>query len=111
MRAEARIRAREDQDPAMLVGPDIIHFAELLMREDHPVLGKNFKFWGKLADKLNSAMHLPTRADYSHRHSEFNSWTALAYGYLDMSEAPVTVRIELLTRYFPPVAVDPFNQL
>ena len=57
---EARQRAASENDPLMLAGPDVIHYAELLIRfHDHPVLSEHYKFWGNLADYLNRIMHLP----------------------------------------------------
>lgn len=102
--ARGRLAADRDNDPEMLVGPDLIHYTELLIREEHKVLAPHFQFWGGLADHLNRVMHLPGRSDYSRRVSEFNAAVAMCYGYLRMSTASQVVRLDLLRRYFPPPA-------
>jgi hypothetical protein len=101
---DARHNAAAEDDPLLLIGPDVIHYAELLIRfRDHPVLSPHYQFWGNLADYLNRAMHIPDRTNHGPRDwTEFNSATAMAAGYIRMSEAPAEYKRELLARYFPP---------
>jgi hypothetical protein len=102
---DCRRNAAHGQDPTLLIGPDIIHYAELLIRfHDHPVLSPHYQFWGNLADYLNRIMHLPDRPGRQNDSSwsEFNSATAMAAGYIEMSEAPDEYKRELLRKFFPP---------
>jgi len=105
-RNDFRHNAIEDQDPLMLGGQDIIHYAELLIRfRDHQVLSPGYQFWGRLADYWNSIHHLP---DQPGRHSdrawrEFNQATAMAVGYVrDVSAASNEYKLELLNKFFRP---------
>ena len=105
---DARRNAAAGQDPTLLIGPDVIHYAELLIRfRDHPVLSEHYQFWGNLADYLNRVMHLPERIGRGDRRgssgwAEFNSAIAMAIGYIEMSDAPAEYKADLLRRYFPP---------
>jgi|ERR1043165_3599726 hypothetical protein len=101
---DGRHNAAAEGDPTLLIGPDVIYYAELLIRfRDHPVLSPHYKFWGNLADYLNRAMHIPDRTRHSPRDwTEFNNAIAMATGYIEMSEAPDEYKRELLARYFPP---------
>ena len=102
---DGRRNAAAEGDPLLLIGPDIIHYAELLMRfHDHRVLSPHYQFWGNLADYLNRIMHLPERPGRQNDSSwsEFNSAVAMAVGYIKMSEAPAEYKQDLLRRYFPP---------
>jgi hypothetical protein len=102
---DGRRNAAAEGDPLMLTGPDIIHYAELLIRfRDHPVLSPHYQFWGNLADYLNRIMHLPERPGKQNDSSwsEFNSALAMAAGYITMSGAPAEYKRDLLTRFFPP---------
>lgn len=102
---DCRRNAAAEGDPLLLIGPDIIHYAELLIRfRDHPVLSPHYQFWGNLADYLNRIMHLPDQPRRQTPGSwiEFNSAVAMAAGYIQMSAAPAEYKQELLQRYFPP---------
>lgn len=102
---DCRRNAAAEGDPLLLTGPDIIHYAELLIRfRDHPVLSPHYQFWGSLADYLNRIMHLPELPARQNPGSwaEFNSATAMAAGYIRMSQAPDEYKRELLHRYFAP---------
>ena len=101
---DARRNAAAEGDPALLIGPDVIHYAELLIRfYDHRVLSSHYQFWGNLADYLNRAMHIPDRTQHSPRDwTEFNNAVAMAAGYIQMSQAPAEHKLELLRRYFRP---------
>jgi hypothetical protein len=102
---DCRRNAAAEGDPLLLTGPDIIHYAELLIRfRDHPVLSPHYQFWGHLADYLNQVMHLPERQGPQHASAwtEFNRAAAMAAGYIRMSEAPAGYKRGLLARFFPP---------
>lgn len=103
---DGRRYAADEDDPLMLIGPDIIHYAELLIRfHDHRVLSPGYQFWGHLADYLNRIMHLPEQpARQNHSSwSEFNGAMAMAAGYIrDVSPATEAQKLDLLRRYFPP---------
>jgi hypothetical protein len=104
---DARRNAAAEGDPTLLIGPDVIHYAELLIRfRDHPVLSPHYKFWGNLADYLNRIMHLPDRPGRQNDSAwaEFNSAVAMATGYIELSAASDEVKAALLRRYFPPDA-------
>jgi hypothetical protein len=105
---DGRRNAAAENDPLMLLGPDMIHYAELLIRfHDHPVLSPGYQFWGNLADYLNQIMHLPEHSPQraSGRWGEFNSAVAMAVGYVrDVSPATDEQKRDLLRRYFPPAA-------
>ena len=105
---DARRNAAAEGDPALLIGPDVIHYAELLIRfYDHRVLSSHYQFWGNLADYLNRAMHIPDRTQHNLRDwTEFNSAVAMATGYIEMSEATAEHKRELLTRFFRPEPDD-----
>jgi hypothetical protein len=96
----------------MLLGPDIIHYAELLIRFcDHRVLSPGYQFWGNLADYLNRIMHLPDRTGRQNDSSwaEFNGAVAMAAGYVrDVSPATDEQKLDLLRKFFPP-APEPGN--
>lgn len=103
---DGRRNAAAEGDPLMLLGPDMIHYAELLIRfYDHLVMSHGYQFWGGLADYLNRIMHLP---EYSPekaqgRWEEFNSAVAMAAGYVrDVSPATPEQKRELLRRFFAP---------
>ncbi len=98
-----RRNAAAEADPELLGAQDKIRFAEALIREEHPVLGAHFGFWGHLADYLNDVAHTPDRTRNSSRDwREFNNAQDIANGYLRMSAASVEQRTGLLARYFPP---------
>jgi hypothetical protein len=102
---DCRLNAAREGDPTLLIGSDIIHYAELLIRfHDHRVLSPHYQFWGNLADYLNRIMHLPDRPGRQNDSSwaEFNSAVSMAVGYVEMSEAPAEYKRDLLHRYFPP---------
>jgi hypothetical protein len=106
---DCRRNAAHGHDPTLLIGPDIIHYAELLIRfHDHPVLSPGYQFWGNLADYLNRIMHLPERPARQTPGSwaEFNSAVAMAAGYINMSEATDEQKLDLLRKYFPPAPED-----
>ena len=101
--AAARRQAARDNEPGLLIGPDIIHYAECLIRFcDHPVLSPGYEFWGEVANHFNRAIYLPGRSDYAWRTEEFNAAVTMAYRYLDLSPASYETRTTLLHRYFPP---------
>ena len=110
---DGRRNAITDNDPLMLIGPDIIHYAELLIRfHDHPVLSCGYQFWGNLADDLNRIMHLPERPGRQNDSSwsEFNSAVAMAAGYIrDVSPATDKQRQDLLRKFFPAAEI-PIDQ-
>lgn len=103
---EGRVNAANDRDPLMLIGCDILHYAECLIRfHDHPPLSEGYQFWGNLADQLNRWMHFPA----NHREktdgdwSAFNGAVAMAVAYVrDVSPASDEVKLALLHRYFAP---------
>jgi hypothetical protein len=103
---DCRRNAAREQDPLMLTGPDMIHYAELLIRfHDHQVLSPGHQFWDNLADYLNRIMHLPERTGRQNDSSwsEFNSAVAMAVGYVrDVSPATDEQKRELLRKFFPP---------
>ena len=102
---DGRRNAAAERDPLLLIGPDILHYAELLIRDDHGVLAPGFQFWGKLADYLNTIMHLPERLARQHPGCwpEFNDAVAMAAGYVrDVSPATDEAKLALLRKYFPP---------
>lgn len=102
---DGRRNAATEDDPLMLLGPDIIHYAELLIRfYDHRVLSPDYQFWGNLADYLNRVMHLPERTTRApHWATEFNTAIAMAAGYVrDVSPATDEQKRDLLRKYFPP---------
>ena len=106
---DGRRNAAAENDPLMLLGPDVIHYAELLIRfYDHRVLSSHYQFWGNLADYLNRIMHLPEQPGRQNASSwsEFNSAVAMAAGYIQMSQAPTEHKLELLRRYFRPEPDD-----
>lgn len=108
-----RRNAAEEGDPLLLGAQDKIHYAELLIRfHDHRVLSEDYQFWGNLADLLNMAMHIPGRAGPQPQRvwTEFNTWQAMANGYIMMSEASDEDKRELLRRYFPPEPDDDNDQ-
>ena len=101
--AKCRRHALEEGDPLLLIGPDMLHYAELLIREDHGVLAPGFQFWGNLADYLNRIMHLPERParQYPGCWPEFNAAVTMAAGYIrDVSPATDEQKRELLARHF-----------
>jgi hypothetical protein len=104
---DCRRNAATEGDPTLLIGPDIIHYAELLIRfYDHQVLSPGHQFWGNLANYLNRIMHLPEQPgrQNSSSWSEFNRAVSMAVGYIrDVSPASDEQKLELLRRYFPPV--------
>lgn len=102
-RAQARRNALAEGDPVLLVGQDIIRYAEALMREEHRVLGDDFQFWGGVADWFNDIACLPERraAQTSSAWSRFNSAIRTAVGYIRMSTASQEVKMDLLRKYFP----------
>jgi hypothetical protein len=65
---------------------DVLYLAEQYMRDLHPVLGDDYRFWGKIADLFNEqasrgkSRSLRTGRDVT----RFNGLVAAAYGYLDM---------------------------
>jgi hypothetical protein len=107
---DGRRNAAAENDPLMLIGPDIIHYAELLIRfHDHPVLSPGYQFWGNLADYLNRIMHLPEKPGRQNDSSwsEFNGAVAMAAGYVrDVSPAPAEKKLDLLRRFFQPKPED-----
>jgi len=101
--ARARHAAAEDNDPEMLIGPDVIRYAEALIREDHRVISPDFQFWGAIADYLNDIASLPDRpgAQTPNWATRFNLAVSTAVGYIRMSGATAETKTRLL-RYFPP---------
>jgi hypothetical protein len=103
---DCRRTAAAEEDPLMLTGPDMIHYAELLIRfYDHPVLSPGYQFWGNLADYYNRIMHLPERPGRQNDSSwsEFNGAVAMAVGYVrDVSAATTEQKLELLRKFFAP---------
>jgi hypothetical protein len=101
--ARARCAAAEQNDPEMLIGPDIIRYAESLMRDDHRILAPDFQFWGSIADILNDTASLPDRpgAQTPNWATRFNRTVTAAVGYIRMSGASAETRTRLL-RDFPP---------
>jgi hypothetical protein len=90
----------------MLIGPDMIHYAELLIRfHDHRVMSPGYRFWGGLADYLNRIMHLPEQPGRQNDRawSELNGAVAMAAGYVrDVSPTTGEQKLALLRKYFPP---------
>lgn len=103
-----RRNAAEEGDPLLLGAQDLIHYAELLIRfHDHRVLSPGYQFWGNLADLLNMAMHIPDRTQHSPRDWRvFNTFQAMAVGYIQESPASDEYKRDLLRRYFPPEPDD-----
>lgn len=101
--ARARRAAAEENDPELLIGPDIIRYAESLMRDDHGVISRDFQFWGGVADILNDLASLPDRpgAQTPNWATRFNRAVSTAVGYIRMSGASAETRTRLL-RDFPP---------
>jgi hypothetical protein len=102
--AGARRAAAAEGDPELLIGQDIIRYAEALIREDHRVLSPGFQFWGGVADWLNHTATLPDRpgAQNTGAWSRFNGAISTAVGYIRMSGASQETRARLLRDYFPP---------
>jgi hypothetical protein len=74
-------------DPEMLEPVEKIRYAEQLIRHDHPVLGDDYLFWGRVADHLNQAANIPGRTGDKRpsKWPEFNRAQDMATGYIRMS--------------------------
>jgi hypothetical protein len=107
--ARARRAAADENDPELLIGQDIIRYAEYLMRDDNPVLAPDFQFWGGIADYLNDIASLPDRpgAQTPNWAIRFNRAAASAAGYIRMSDASAETKTRLLRKYFPPPPAMP----
>lgn len=102
---DGRRNAAAEDDPLLLIGPDVIHYAELLIRfHDHPVMSEGYEFWGHLADYLNRVMHLPGRPvrQYPGCWTEFSTAVAMASRYIERSPASRETKTALLRKFFPP---------
>ena len=105
---DMRREALAESDPELLGAVDRIRFAEDLIREDHPVLGADALFWGKLADILNRAAGIPGRtANTGGTWAEFTTAGDLATGYIRMARPSAETTARLLARDFAP----PFRQV
>ena len=72
--------------PEWLPPSEKIRHAEQLIRHEHPVLGDDYLFWGKVADYLNTAANIPERTNNAGRDwREFNRAQDMATGYIRMS--------------------------
>jgi hypothetical protein len=64
---------------------DAVYLAEKHMRALHRPLGDDRQFWGGLADMLNTWACRGARGVTAAREvHDFNTFVAMAYGYLDM---------------------------
>jgi len=77
-----------DPDPELLPPPEKIRHAEQLIRQDHRVLGDpDYLFWGKLADYLNVASHIPEKTGNKESDwREFNRAKDMAVGYIRLHQ-------------------------
>lgn len=100
---EARRNALTFGDPTLLIGQDIIRYAEYLMREEHRVLEDGFQFWGGVADWLNYIACTPDKSGQTTSDwSRFNGAISTAVGYIEMSRSSHVLKIDLLNRFFQP---------
>jgi hypothetical protein len=70
-------------DPEDLPAPELMRYAEQLIRDDHKALDPDWAFWVSVADHLNVMSHTPEKT--SNRHSDwsaFNRATSMAIGYI-----------------------------
>jgi hypothetical protein len=106
--AGARRAAAAEDDPELLIGQDIIRYAEYLTREDHRVLAPDYQFWGGVADMFSYFASIPDRAGAQNpgTWSRFNAAARTAVGYIRMSGASQGTRVRLLSDYFPPPALS-----
>jgi hypothetical protein len=78
---EAEIEALCDLEP-----PEVIRYAELLIRARYSPISPLYAIWGKIADDLNTVSHLPGRGDWGQQMRDimrFNDAQAMAWAIID----------------------------